>query len=171
LIFEVLTTNVEELTDASLGPILLVQENARLKTWPVARLRPDCVVIGADTVVVFGGQIFGKPADMCEAALMLERLNGQEHAVHTGVCLVNALSGRESVFVETTIVRFHKLTDQERIAYHQRIDPLDKAGAYAAQHDNGDLIAATIGSFSNVVGLPMEALTERLRSFLSSSSP
>jgi len=169
-VFEVLTTSVEELKDPSCGPIPLVQKNAQLKAWPVASLRPDCVVIGADTVVAFGDQILGKPADLLEAAEMLELLNGQEHAVHTGVCIVHGLSGREAVFIETTLVRFHKLTVQERSLYHQRIDPLDKAGAYAAQDDHGDLIASTTGSFSNVVGLPMEALKKHLTSFFSTAT-
>lgn len=163
--FELLTTSVEELEDPSLGPTRLVQENARLKARPVATLRPKCVVIGADTVVAFEDRVLGKPADMLEAASMLELLNGREHTVHTGVCLIHFETGREIVFVETTHVRFRTLTEQERYAYHQRIHPLDKAGAYAAQDDNGELIASTTGSFSNVVGLPMEELQERLKNF------
>jgi len=163
--FEVLTTSVEELDDSSLGPTRLVQENARLKARPVANLRPKCVVIGADTVVAFEDRVLGKPVDRIAAASMLELLNGREHTVHTGVCLIHLETGREIVFVETTRVRFRTLTKQERYAYHQRIHPLDKAGAYAAQDDNGELIASTAGSFSNVVGLPMEELQAHLKSF------
>ncbi len=163
--FEVLTTSVEELDDSSLGPTRLVQENARLKARPVANLRPKCVVIGADTVVAFEDRVLGKPVDRIAAASMLELLNGREHTVHTGVCLIHLETDREIVFVETTRVRFRTLTKQERYAYHQRIHPLDKAGAYAAQDDNGELIASTAGSFSNVVGLPMEELQAHLKSF------
>jgi septum formation protein len=143
----------------------LVQENARLKALPVSKLRPDGVVIGADTVVAFEGRILGKPASMLEAQAMLESLNGQQHTVHTGVCILHAATAREAVFVETTRVRFHRLTPDERIAYHERINPMDKAGAYAAQEDQGTLIASTEGSFTNVIGLPMESLQKHLLAF------
>lgn len=164
-VFEVRTTEAEELTGSALGPVKLVEENARIKAVPVAQMCPDCVVIGADTVVAFDSKVLGKPADMKEAAEMLEMLNGKEHCVHTGVCIVHHKTGRTAVFVETTRVRFHCLTMDERLAYHRRINPLDKAGAYAAQDDDGRLIAETEGSFSNVVGLPMEALKRHLNEF------
>lgn len=163
--FEVLTTSVEELQDATLGPSRLVQENARLKAMPVADLHTDSVVIGCDTVVALGDRILGKPVDMREAAQMLADLNGRTHTVHSGVCIVHSAGQREISFVETTQVRFHHLSDAERFLYHERIHPLDKAGAYAAQDDDGQLIAESIGSMTNVVGLPMEALIEKLKLF------
>ena len=164
-VFETIVTDVEEISDPSLGPVRLVEKNARLKAMPVAERHPDSVVIGADTVVAFGKTILGKPADLREAAGMLELLNGQEHTVHTGVCLIHARTQRIVEFVETTRVRFHALTLEQRVEYHRRINPLDKAGGYAAQDDDGQLIAETTGSFSNVIGLPMEALTQRLLEF------
>jgi septum formation protein len=161
-VFKVRTSDVIELQDASMNPDGLVEFNARLKTRPVADLYPDCVVLGADTVVALDSKILGKPASMAEAVLMLEELNGREHAVYSGVCLSHRRTGRESVFVERTSVRFLQLSAAQRLAYLERIHPLDKAGAYAAQDDNGELIAGFEGSFSNVIGLPMEMLVPRL---------
>ncbi len=164
-VFEIITTQVAELEDQRLGPVRLVSENACLKARPVALQVPDHVVIGSDTVVALEERILGKPSSMEEAAQMLADLNGQTHTVHSGVCIVHAASGQETVFVETTEVRFHTLSPRELALYHRRINPLDKAGAYAAQEDNGQLIAETKGSLSNVIGLPMETLTKRLRTF------
>lgn len=163
--FAVHTANVEELQGSSLSPMEIVGSNARLKTLPVADAHPDCVVLGADTIVALGPKIFGKPATMAEAVLMLERLNGREHTVYSGVCLIHKSAGRERVFVERTLVRFFDRTPEQRLAYLTRIHPLDKAGAYAAQDDHGELIEGFEGSFSNVVGLPMEPLAALLAAF------
>jgi len=163
--FEVIASPVEELNDQSLGPQRMVSENARMKALPVAEAHPHRVVLGADTVVALGNRILGKPRDLEEAAAMLADLNGREHTVHSGVCILHLASGRETVFVETTRVRFRNLTLAERSAYHARIQPLDKAGAYAAQDDEGAIIESYSGSFSNVVGLPMEALHKHLVPF------
>ena len=161
-VFEIRTADVLELQDASMDPAGLVAFNARLKTCAVADLHPNCVVLGADTVVALESKILGKPASMAEAVLMLEALNGREHAVYSGVCLSYRRTGQESVFVERTSVRFLHLSAAQRLAYLERIHPLDKAGAYAAQDDNGELIAGFEGSFSNVIGLPMETLVPKL---------
>lgn len=163
--FTTITTGADELSDPALGPARLVAANARLKAFPVAALHPDCVVIGADTVVALGNTILGKPTSLQEAAAMLETLQGKEHTVLTGVCILHASVSRESEFVETTRVRFRTLSVEQRIAYHLRINPLDKAGGYAAQDDRGQLIEETVGSFSNVIGLPMETLTQHLQAF------
>jgi septum formation protein len=160
--FQVRTTEVEELQGTAMDPAQLVGLNARLKALPVAALHPDCVVLGADTVVAFGSKIFGKPASMADAVLMLEELNGREHTVYSGVYLSHHNSGKESLFVERTTVKFLHLSAHQRLAYLERINPLDKAGAYAAQDDNGELIAGFEGSFSNVIGLPMETLATQL---------
>jgi septum formation protein len=163
--FVVRTADVEEIQDVSMTPIEIVEWNARLKTLPVAAAHPDCVVVGADTIVALDSKIFGKPASMEEAGLMLEQLNGREHAVYSGVCVVHNAMGREGTFVERTTVRFFDRTPQQRRAYLERIHPLDKAGAYAAQDDQGELIAGFEGSFSNVIGLPMESLMAELAAF------
>jgi septum formation protein len=161
-VFELRTADVDELQDQSMDPSRLVELNARLKTLPVAALHPGWVVLGADTVVALGSKIFGKPASMTEAVSMLEELNGREHSVYSGVCLVHQATGKEQVFVERTSVRFRDLSTEQRLAYLERINPLDKAGAYAAQDDQGELIEGFEGSFTNIIGLPMEALVPQL---------
>jgi septum formation protein len=161
--FEVHPAEVDEITsDSRKSPEELVIENARLKAQAVAEFYPDQMVLGADTVVALKSQIFGKPRTFEEAESMLETLNGREHAVFTGVCLVRKSSGEERTFAESTRVRFRNLTSDQRRAYLQRIHPLDKAGAYAAQDDEGELIQSLSGSLSNVIGLPLEALAKHL---------
>ncbi len=163
--FTVSTVAVEEISDQALGPERLVRENARLKAHSIKHLHSDGIILAADTVVALGERILGKPADMQDAAAMLADLSGRAHVVHSGVCLLAAGTLEERVFVVSTTVRFHTLTRAEQEAYLSRIKPLDKAGAYAAQDDDGALIAGYEGSFSNVVGLPMEALTLQLVEF------
>jgi septum formation protein len=128
----------------------------------ISTQRPEALVLGVDTEVWFGGRIFGKPADMDDAFRMLKELNGQTHEVYSGVCLAWNGGLSEKSFVDVSHVRFHSRTDDELRQYLRRIGPLDKAGAYAAQDDNGEMIAEVRGSFSNVIGLPMEALDKAL---------
>lgn len=157
---------VEEVAPAHLSPGETVLANARLKaraTLAQLRHRSDVVVLGVDTEVFFEGRVLGKPADMDAAFTMLRRLNGRTHEVYSGVWIVGR--GREMGFVEATGVRFHRRTNAALRRYLARIHPLDKAGAYAAQEDRGEMIAEFNGSFTNVIGLPMERLRSELRDF------
>ena len=147
---------VEEIAPPHLSPGDTVLANARAKARAVAGLRPGAAVLGVDTEVFFEGRVLGKPRDMDDAFAMLSRLNGRSHEVYSGCWLVEP--GRERGFVEITRVHFHERTPDELRAYLARIGPLDKAGAYAAQNDDGGMIARFEGSFTNVIGLPMEAL-------------
>lgn len=151
---------VDELT-GSLAPRDLVAANARLKALDVAASFPDDIVLGADTVVVLDGEILGKPRDMDHAAEMLGRLSGRVHEVLTGVCLTRG--GDLCLFVESTRVSFRSLDHSAIASYLAEIDPLDKAGAYAAQEDRGRLIAHLEGSLENVIGLPVARVIEALR--------
>ncbi len=154
---------VEEIAPAHLSPGETVLANARAKARAVARRRPAEVVevvVGVDTEVFFEGRVLGKPADMRAAEAMLGRLNGRTHEVYSGVWLV--APGVERGFVVVTRVHFHRRSEARLRCYLERIQPLDKAGAYAAQDDNGEMIERVEGSFSNVTGLPMEALAEAL---------
>ena len=164
-VFTVSSVEVEEIADPALGPERLVRENALLKAHSIKHLHSDGVILAADTVVALDERIFGKPAHMQDAAAMLAELNGRAHVVYSGVCLLAAKTLEERVFVVSTTVRFHTLSQTEQAAYLSRIKPLDKAGAYAAQDDDGALIAGYEGSFSNVIGLPMEALALQLAEF------
>lgn len=155
--FEVVAPEgVEEIAPPDLSPAETVLENAKAKARAVAAVRPLDVVLGVDTEVFFEGRVLGKPRDMADAFAMLSRLNGRTHEVYSGCCLVD--NGQERGFVEITKVHFNHRSDAELRAYLERINPLDKAGAYAAQNDDGEMIARFEGSFTNVIGLPMEAL-------------
>lgn len=168
-VFEVEPAEVVEIAPPHLTPAETVLYNARLKASAVAAGRPGRWVLGVDTLVAFEGRVFGKPADMAVAEAMLEELNGRTHAVFSGVWLVTA-AGSSHGFVEVTHVYFRTLSAEHRRAYLRRIGPLDKAGAYAAQDDGGELIERVEGSLSNVIGLPMESLQKAISRLAQPSS-
>jgi len=128
----------------------------------VARKAPECLVLAADTVVCLGATTYGKPRNLDEAVRMLEELAGRTHQVVTGVALVQRARGHEQLFAEVTDVVFRPLTRAEILAYLARVNPLDKAGAYGIQEKGEAIVAGIHGSFSNVVGLPMERLLTEL---------
>jgi septum formation protein len=163
--FRVVPAEVLEIAPSHLTAREITLRNARAKACAVASAHPEEVVVGVDTVVAFEGEIFGKPSDMEAAFAMAKRLNGRAHEVYSGVWLRQAAAKRDRGFVEITRVHFHRLSDAQIRAYLGRVGPLDKAGAYAAQDDRGEFIARVEGSFTNVVGLPMEALAEALKEF------
>jgi septum formation protein len=163
--FTIAPAEVTESTPEHLTPGETVLFNARAKAAAVALQRPLDVVLGADTLVSFEGRIFGKPADLDEAWWMLSHLNGRVHEVFSGVWLAQNASGQFRGFIEVTRVHFHHLAEPRLRAYMERIGPLDKAGAYAAQADRGDLIESVEGSFTNVIGLPMERFEAVLQQF------
>lgn len=155
---------IDELSDSALGARELCLINAESKALEIATKFPGEVVLGADTVVSLDGWAFGKPRDLAEAREMLETLCGRVHEVLTGVCLVHRGQNKMSRFVESTRVKFRPLTEVNLDAYLENTHILDKAGAYSAQEDNGRLIEQIEGAMSNVVGLPIERVTETLRS-------
>ena len=160
--FEVVPSDATELADEHLSPYELCQLNAHRKARAVARRFPDALVLGADTLVFCDREIFGKPANPAEAQRMIERLQGRRHQVITGVSLIHLRRHRERIFAVHTDVRFRSLNAEQARNYLSRINPLDKAGAYAIQ-EHGELIIEEIsGSYSNVVGLPVERVREEL---------
>ena len=136
----------------------LARLNACRKARAVSRQFPDALVIGVDTLVAAGTAIFGKPRTRAEARAMLAFLQGRTHQVTTGVCLICWRARRQKVFCEQTDVTFRPLTPAQIRRYHQKVNPLDKAGAYGIQEHGGELVASISGSFTNVVGLPLEKL-------------
>lgn len=162
-LFTVVPADVVEVTPPHLTPAEITLYNARLKARAVAAAHPGALVLGVDTVVAFEGEVFGKPRDMEEALAMLSRMSGRVHEVWSGGWL--ARGAEERGFTEATRVRFRALAEPELRAYLARIGPLDKAGAYAAQDDRGELIEHVEGCFDNVVGLPMLALARALRAW------
>jgi septum formation protein len=163
--FEVIPGHAEEFQPEHLSPVEAGLLNAYRKAWIIAKKFPDALVIGADTEVVLGRRVFGKPCDLADAHAMLMDLAGREHQVITGVCLAHLRSHRQRLFSVTTRVRFKSLRADEIADYLASINPLDKAGAYAIQENGDRIVAHTEGSFSNVVGLPAERLREELAKF------
>jgi len=161
--FEVVKPEVDEIDDPAIPIRTLTARNARLKGEAVAGRRPEAVVLAADTLVLLGERVLGKPGDRAEAAAMLADLSGRTHQVFTAVAIIHGDAGRVSEFTVATDVRFKPLGDGERERYHDLVDPLDKAGAYAAQEHAELIIDGIEGSRTNVVGLPMDEVIAALR--------
>jgi septum formation protein len=163
--FQIVPSDLPEVQGEHLSAGEVAQINAYRKARAVSKKYPDAVTLGADTVVAQGRAIFGKPARLDEAEKMLLALAGKTHRVVTGVCLIHLRAHRQENFFEQTEVTFRPLTLAQIRHYHTQVDPLDKAGAYGIQ-DSGDVLVASVsGSFSNVIGLPLERLDEALRAF------
>jgi septum formation protein len=152
---------VEELQGGA-TPDVVAMQNAQRKARAVAGRHPNSLVIGADTIVVLHGKIFGKPRDREDAARMLGQLAGQAHEVVTGVCVLHRALDTELTFAETTRVWMRPLTHQQIVEYLDKINPLDKAGAYAIQEHGEGIIERIEGSYHNVMGLPTERLAATL---------
>ena len=163
--FQVIPGHAEEFQPEHLSPSEAGLLNAYRKARVIAKKFPEALVIGADTEVVLGRRIFGKPRDLADAHAMLADLAGREHLVITGVCLLQLRRHRQKLFSVTTRVKFKPLRTEEIAAYLALINPLDKAGAYAIQEHGDKIVAKIEGSFSNVVGLPVERLREELKQF------
>jgi septum formation protein len=161
--FTVLPAHTPEVEHDYLTPREVAQLNAYRKARLIAKQQPDALVIGADTVVCLGARIFGKPGNLADAAATLALLQGKTHEVITGVCLAHLRRHRERLFAVSTQVEFKELTPAEIEAYLSRIHPLDKAGAYAIQEHGEMIVKSTVGSYSNVVGLPLEQLGKELK--------
>ncbi|HXG46417.1 MAG TPA: Maf family protein [Methylomirabilota bacterium] len=170
--FRVVPGRIQEVQPEHLTPHETAQINAYRKARVVAKKHPDSLVIGADTVVSIDSEIFGKPHDRAQARRMLEALAGRPHHVITGLCLLHLRRHRQSLFAVSTRVTFRPLDSRTIDEYLNLIHPFDKAGAYAIQ-EHGHLIVESIeGSYTNVVGLPLERLGEELRAWsLESSLP
>src|SRR5882762_1743933 len=162
--FEVVASDAPEVHDDQLTAWEMAQVNAYRKARAVAKKFPDAVVLAADTLVYLDREtkLFGKPASKAQAERMLNQLQGRVHAVITGVCLLHLRSHRQKVFADWTDVKFHPLTAEQIKEYLSLIQPLDKAGAYAIQEHGERIVAEISGSYSNVVGLPVEKVREEL---------
>ena len=162
LVFQVIASDAAEVEHAHLTPREICQLNACRKARAVAKKFPDALVLGADTLVVLGTRLFGKPADLAEARRMLQALAGRQHQVVTGLCLVHLRAHRQKTFYDTTEVWFRNLDELQIGNYLQAVNPLDKAGAYALQEQGGLIVDKISGSRSNVIGLPLEKLRVEL---------
>jgi septum formation protein len=164
--FEVAPSAAAEVQHEELTAQELSRINAYRKARMVAKQFPDALVLGADTVVCLDRSLFGKPATLEEAYQMLERLQGRTHEVVTGICLLHLREHRQRVTAESTAVTFRPLDSVKIQRYLLKVDPLDKAGAYAIQEERDLIIERISGSYSNVVGLPLERLSAELRGWV-----
>jgi septum formation protein len=160
--FAVVPGDAPEAEHAHLSPHEVCLLNAWRKAHTVAKEHRDALVLAADTLVFLDREILAKPADLTEAADMLQRLSGRSHQVVTGVCLLHQRTHRQRLFAESTDVTFQRL-DAARIGrYLEKVNPLDKAGAYAIQEHGEEIVEAVDGSLTNVVGLPLERVRREL---------
>jgi septum formation protein len=133
------------------------------KARAAAKIAGKGIVIGADTIVVLGSDILGKPADARDAERMLSLLSGKMHAVITGLALVDAATGEQWSAAAITRVWFRELSPSEVTAYVATGEPMDKAGAYGIQEKGALLVRKIEGCYFNVVGLPLSLLGDMLR--------
>ncbi len=160
--FEVVPADVTEHEAPETDPRIMVRHNAALKADWVADRHPAALVLGADTAVAVDGLVLNKPRDPADARSMLRRLSGRTHRVHTGLA---ARRRSEALALDADVVSevtFRELDDGMIEDYLGRINPLDKAGAYAIQEQGDLIVAGWLGSYTNIVGLPLEAVKQLL---------
>lgn len=151
------------------SPARLVKQHALEKALSSIREARDGVLISADTIVYFKKNVIGKPKNMTQARSILAELQGQWHEVYTGVALFRMDSGKamkRRIFYDRTRVLLKKMTLKDIERYFKKINPLDKAGAYAIQSKQSDIIEKIKGSYSNVAGFPEEKFKKNLLSFM-----
>ncbi len=156
--FEARVPRTIEKLNKSLSPCQQAQELARNKAWCVARDLQSEIVIGADTLVVMGDTVLGKPLNRNHAIEMLSFLSGRPHEVITGLCVIDCASGLVLQEAEITRVYFRCLTEEEILAYVDSGEPYDKAGGYGIQGLGALLVERIEGCYFNVVGLPLTRL-------------
>jgi septum formation protein len=160
--FDVVVADVTEHEDPETDPRKMVTHNAALKADWVASRNPEAWVIGADTTVFIDHRVLNKPTDLADARRMLRQLSGRTHVVYTGVALRNQ---QRSVRIDdgvTSEVTFKPFDDAVIEAYFKVVNPLDKAGSYGIQEGRDLIIAGWKGSFTNIMGLPMELVKQIL---------
>jgi septum formation protein len=155
----------EENAELSGNPEQKAEQLAYMKAAAVAKKTGEGLVLGADTIVVCEGEVFGKPVDRTDARRMLSALNGREHQVITGIALLDAANGKVRIGHEVTVVRFSHLQPEEIEAYINSEEPFDKAGSYAVQGKGALMVEGIEGCYTNVVGLPLRKLYMMLKEF------
>lgn len=158
--FRVLPSGVEEIVPKGLDAQKQPQYLSHLKATDIAKSYPNDTVIGADTSVILGSEILGKPKDRADAEKMLLKLSGRVHKVITGCTVVK--NGEIKSFSVTSRVKFQKLTKAEIEAYLDTDEPYDKAGSYAVQGRAGAFVEWIKGDYFNIVGLPIAKLKKYL---------
>ena len=151
--FDVMPSNAEEITTKT-APHEVVMELASIKAQDIYKQSDkQSMVVGADTVVAYQGQILGKPSDKEDAKRMLSMLSDQTHEVYTGVCVIE--DGHVKTFYEETKVTFYEISEDEIDRYIKTGEPMDKAGSYGIQGKAAVFIKGIKGDYYNVVGFPI----------------
>lgn len=158
--FDIVVPLVDEIFDPGLSPAKNAVRVALLKADSVAVRRPASLTLAADTIVVLDGEIMGKPEDEKHAREMLARLSGKEHEVITGIAIVHIDSRIRWSAYESSRVRLAEISLEEIDKYVSEGEPMDKAGAYAIQGGANRWVLEHKGSFTNIIGLPMEMLKQ-----------
>ena len=157
----IVPSRINEPPPGLMKPAPYARRLALAKARVVAKQFKEGLVLGADTVVVHKGEILGKPVDLAEGYKMLGKLQGTTHKVITGVALVDAATGKEKVAHAVSTVTMRPLSPSEIFRYAKK--NLDKAGCYAAQEKKDPVVQKVVGSYTNVVGLPMELVKKLLK--------
>lgn len=162
--YQYVRSDYVERMDAARRPSALVRRHALGKALgSLPSVRGSGVILAADTIVYHRGRILGKPVSFRGAERMLGALQGRWHRVYTGVCLLEVRQGRPKrrvLWVETTRVRIRRMTRHDIRAYFRKVDPLDKAGAYAIQSRAVKVVERHEGCYDNAVGLPASAIRQ-----------
>lgn len=163
LTFKTVSIDVDESVEEKLKPEKLVMTLALRKAKFALEQFQNDIIIAADTIVVYDGEVLGKPKDEADAYRMLKALSGNKHEVYTGVCLLS--KDKEVSFYSMAEVWMHTYTDLQIYEYIQTKEPMDKAGAYAIQGLGKDLVEQYNGDFFTIVGLPLKQLLAELKTF------
>ena len=158
--FDVMPSDAQEITTKT-TPNEVVMELASLKAKDIyKKSEKQSMIVGADTVVAYQGQILGKPTDEADAKRMLTMLSGQTHEVYTGVCVIE--DGKTKTFYEETKVTFYEISDEQIDHYIKTGEPMDKAGSYGIQGKAAVFIKGIEGDYYNVVGFPIARFLQEI---------
>ena len=158
--FEVMPSDAQEITTKT-APNEVVMELASIKAKDIyKKSEKQSMIVGADTVVAYQGQILGKPTDKADAKRMLTMLSGQTHEVYTGVCVIE--DGKTKTFYEETKVTFYEISDEQIDRYIKTGEPMDKAGSYGIQGKAAVFIKGIEGDYYNVVGFPIARFLQEI---------
>lgn len=158
--FDVMPSDAQEITTKT-APNEVVMELASLKAKDIyKKSEKQSMIVGADTVVAYQGQILGKPTDEADAKRMLTMLSGQTHEVYTGVCVIK--DGKTKTFYEETKVTFYEISDEQIDHYIKTGEPMDKAGSYGIQGKAAVFIKGIEGDYYNVVGFPIARFLQEI---------
>ncbi len=164
--FEVTTADVTETPRPDESPAQLVLRLSKAKADVAEKENHHrALIITCDTVVALDDDVLGKPSDAEEALAMLHRLRGRSHTVYSGLTVLESINHRAVTTLVETQVTMRNYSEDEIAAYIATRDPLDKAGAYAIQHDGFHPVADLQGCYANVMGLPLCHLVHRLRTW------